>query len=1108
MKFFSFSGKVALFYMLLGSLWIIISDTILGYLLYPEIITGVSQTVKGLSFIIVTGVVLFWMVRRMDRTRAKTESEYIRESERYHALFDNAPVPMWYFDPQTLQFLDVNSAAVRHYGYSKQEFLAMTLGSIRVEESNQKVMPRIVADEYEQIQKKHRRKDGVVLDVEVHRHTVVLNGQSVKLAIILDRTEEKRLERERSAVEFALRESEQEALLLASVTKGSLDIIALHEPDGKILYITPSVVNTLGYEPSEMIGANARIFHHPNDTERTEAALRNVLDGKEQQITYRAKCKDGRYIWLESKLKPVLVSGTQEVARFEAFSRDVSEREQAYEDLQHSEAQFRSIIDFSPVPYAINDKNHTITYLNPAFIQTFGYTQSDIPTLSEWWLQAYPDEEYRQWVKTTWRKNVETAQREGIQFEELELTICCKDGSARTVLVSAAPLGKEFQDLHLVIFYDITDRKALDKALRESEERYRSLFNVLEEGVAINEALFDENGEVLDYVIIDVNPAFERHSPYTMTEALGRRATELYKMDADFIRAWWKKHIALTTITRTEYYHQPTDRWFDIVTTLPENGRFATIFINITDRKRAEEQLNLLSMVASKTSNAVIITDAAGYITWVNGGFLGISEFTREEVIGKKPGEILQGERTDPVTIQQMSNAIQAGQSFEVEIVNYSKSGRFYWVHIKADPFFDEANVLQGFIAIEQDSTHEKEQAEALMESYVEIQNFRTALETSAIVSMTDAQGKIVYANKAFTDISKYSAEELIGNDHTLVNSGYHAQGFFRQMWETITSGKSWRGEIRNRAKDGSHYWVETAISPMFDRQGEIYQYVSVRYEITERKRIEEELQIWTQVLEDRVEERTQELQELNREKDEILGIAAHDLKNPIAGIMIATEIVRHRLRQVEEQHLSVLPATAEKIIEKLKDIDITAERMLDIINKLLNVNKIESGKLTIQSIEFSLGTTVEAVVDLYQEYAHPKNITLRLENRAPEAMVVADPHFMQEVIENLVSNAVKYSPPGLSIDVRLLASDTAVRLEVQDYGPGISRSDMKKLFGKFARLTARPTGGENSTGLGLSIVKKLTEAMNGRVWCESELGKGAMFIVELPADGANEPFT
>jgi signal transduction histidine kinase len=140
----------------------------------------------------------------------------------------------------------------------------------------------------------------------------------------------------------------------------------------------------------------------------------------------------------------------------------------------------------------------------------------------------------------------------------------------------------------------------------------------------------------------------------------------------------------------------------------------------------------------------------------------------------------------------------------------------------------------------------------------------------------------------------------------------------------------------------------------------------------------------------------------------------------------------------------------------------------------------------------------VEAVVDQYRQPAEAKQITLHFSNEAPENVVSADEQALMQVLENLVSNAVKYSPHGKQAFVRILRNGDAVRIEIQDEGEGISEEDMKKLFGKFARLTARPTGGEHSTGLGLSIVKRMVEAMNGKVWCESELGKGSTFIVEL----------
>jgi signal transduction histidine kinase len=180
-----------------------------------------------------------------------------------------------------------------------------------------------------------------------------------------------------------------------------------------------------------------------------------------------------------------------------------------------------------------------------------------------------------------------------------------------------------------------------------------------------------------------------------------------------------------------------------------------------------------------------------------------------------------------------------------------------------------------------------------------------------------------------------------------------------------------------------------------------------------------------------------------------------------------------------------------------------TTERMMQIINNLLDGNAIELGVFNFTIEKCDLTVFVEQIVADYAERAAIKRIQVQY-TPPPDSTITAlgDRSALKSVLDNILSNAVKYSPHGKNVFVRVLTSvETATaRVEVQDEGPGISEQDMAKLFGKFARLTARPTGGEHSTGLGLSIVKKMVEAMNGRVWCESEVGQGATFIVELPA--------
>ncbi len=230
-------------------------------------------------------------------------------------------------------------------------------------------------------------------------------------------------------------------------------------------------------------------------------------------------------------------------------------------------------------------------------------------------------------------------------------------------------------------------------------------------------------------------------------------------------------------------------------------------------------------------------------------------------------------------------------------------------------------------------------------------------------------------------------------------------------------------------------------------------------------------------------------LEQLDNERVELMGIVAHDLKNPLTNIMLATEV----------GEMALTDGDMRKIAHVQTEITKSARRMLDLIRNLLDMNRIESGAIRFQMKVLDVVPVLESLTEQYSDIGRAKNITLHLVLNAPHMMVSADEQILVQVLDNLISNAVKYSPYDKNIFIRLKASNEAVRVEVQDEGPGISEEDMKKLFGKFARLSAQPTGGEHSTGLGLSIVKKMVEAMNGKVWCESELGKGATFIVEFP---------
>ncbi|RPI13627.1 MAG: hypothetical protein EHM58_18095 [Ignavibacteriae bacterium] len=236
--------------------------------------------------------------------------------------------------------------------------------------------------------------------------------------------------------------------------------------------------------------------------------------------------------------------------------------------------------------------------------------------------------------------------------------------------------------------------------------------------------------------------------------------------------------------------------------------------------------------------------------------------------------------------------------------------------------------------------------------------------------------------------------------------------------------------------------------------------------------------------------ELNEKLKHVNEEKNDFLGITAHDLKNPLSGIINFSRRMQNnadKLRPDEVKNYS-------------HEIDKAAEKMFEIVTKILDISAIESGRRNIQKEVFDPAILAQRVVLDYRQKAEAKNIEIVFENNVSQK-ICSDKTALRQILDNLVSNAIKFSPLGKRVFVRV-NSNSKLSFEIEDEGPGLTEKDKTKLFGKFTRLSAQPTAGENSTGLGLSITKKLTEILNGTIYCKSEQGEGAKFIVEIPIQG------
>ncbi len=268
---------------------------------------------------------------------------------------------------------------------------------------------------------------------------------------------------------------------------------------------------------------------------------------------------------------------------------------------------------------------------------------------------------------------------------------------------------------------------------------------------------------------------------------------------------------------------------------------------DITKRMKEEERLKLLESVITNTNDAVLITEAEPIdepgprIVYVNGAFTKMTGYTAEEVIGKTP-RILQGPKSDRQELKRLREALRCWQPCEISIINYKKNGEEFWINFAVNPVTDSKGWVTYWVSVERDITLRKNAEIALQESTKSLEDYMFALNESSIIAVTDSKGIILTVNDNFCKISRYSREELIGNTHRIINSNHHPREFFIDLWRTISSGKTWRGEIMNKTKDGDYYWVYTTITPFLDHNNKPFQYLAIRFDITEKKMAEQAL--------------------------------------------------------------------------------------------------------------------------------------------------------------------------------------------------------------------------------------------------------------------------
>ena len=372
-----------------------------------------------------------------------------------------------------------------------------------------------------------------------------------------------------------------------------------------------------------------------------------------------------------------------------------------------------------------------------------------------------------------------------------------------------------------------------------------------------------------------------------------------------------------------------------------------------------------------------------------------------------------------------------------------------------------------------------KELTFQIQEKNKSLESQKEALDSSAIVAETDSRGKITYVNKKFIDISGYSESELIGQDHRILNSGYHEKSFFINLWKTISSGKIWTGEIKNKSKKGAYYWVDTTIYPVKTSTGKISKFIAIRFETTDKKRALEQ-----------IESDAKKFEEVSRIKTNFLSNMSHELRTPMNSIIGMIDLLKEEDDIKDNPYIDALSSASDSL--------------LSVVNDILDMQKIESGKIEIERDLFDLDSLVSETIHIMIPLASKNKVKLDLSfDYKIQPLRIGSYNHIKQILVNLIANGIKFSKgKSVTLDVKSdLSNSDVIQFTIKDTGIGMSSEKLSTIFNRFEQGSAGITKKFGGTGLGLSISKELLLLMGSDLSVSSQEGRGSEFSFSLRLD-------
>ncbi len=634
------------------------------------------------------------------------------------------------------------------------------------------------------------------------------------------------------------------------------------------------------------------------------------------------------------------------------------------------------------------------------------------------------------------------------------------------------------------VIHDVTERRRMEDALRESKERYKSLYNK----TPVMMHSIDPQGRLLS-----VSDHWLHSLGYTREEVLGRPSTDFLTEDSrryaretvlpEFLKNGQCQDIPYQFVRKNG---EIIDVLLSAISEKDADGhvtRSLAVIIDITERKQADERLReseaLYETLVNQLPQNLYRIALDGKVLFINKTLQQNLGVRLEDIIGKIAYDLYPEDKALQYRAED-AQVIASGKPLTLIDENRSPiTGQISYNEGIKIPVFDKDGNVCGIQGIFYDITERK-----LMEEKMRELSLATE-QSPASVIITDLKGNIEYVNARFVETTGYCPEEVLGKNPRILQSGQTPVSTFTEMWRAISTGREWRGEIINRKKNGEIYYESTIVSPIIGSSGTIAHYLAVKEDITEHKKAEQEIRRLNAELEQRVAERTADLEASNRELESLSYNIAHDMRSPVrAQIWYVSQLQESQGKRLDENGLS-----------QLGKITHEAQRLGYLIDGFLDYLRL--GRITIRQQTVDMEKLVDTVMKrLLVEKSDPNRQIQVVIGNLPKLQ--ADPRLLEQVWTNLLDNAIKFTRMRevTKIEIGAEERDGIPCYFIRDNGIGFEMKYADKIFVLFQFLNSQ-TEYEGS-GIGLAIVHRIIQRLGGHIWADSESGKGTTFYFTL----------